>query len=115
MASINAADDRRLAAIRGLFERFGYALDDADVRARTVYLVQIGYIAMQVRETPRRAARRPLCRDLRRPPAECGRDGPLPRQAEVRRRILRPPAAWKVTRPASMRAEGVAIGRLFRA
>lgn len=51
-ARVNAADDRRLAAIRGLFERFGYAPDDADVRARTVYLVQIGYIAMQVRETP---------------------------------------------------------------
>lgn len=51
-ARVNAADDRRLAAIRDLFERFGYAPDDADVRARTVYLVQIGYIAMQVRETP---------------------------------------------------------------
>lgn len=49
---INAADERRLAAIRGLFGRFGYAVDDADVRARTVYLVQIGYIAMQVQEAP---------------------------------------------------------------
>ena len=28
------------------------AADDADVRARTVYLTQIGYISMQVRETP---------------------------------------------------------------
>ena len=50
-ARINAADERRLAAIRGMFERFGYAADDADVRARTVYLVQIGYIAMQVQES----------------------------------------------------------------
>jgi AcrR family transcriptional regulator len=48
---INAADETRLAAIRAMFERFGYAPDDADVRARTVYLVQIGYIAMQVQET----------------------------------------------------------------
>jgi AcrR family transcriptional regulator len=50
-ARINAADERRLAAIRGMFERFGYATDEADVRARTVYLVQIGYIAMQVQES----------------------------------------------------------------
>ena len=50
MARVNAADARRLAAIRGMFERFGFAPDDADVRARTVYLVQIGYISMQVVE-----------------------------------------------------------------
>jgi len=49
-ARVNAADERRLQAIRAMFERFGYASDDADVRARTVYLVQIGYIAMQVQE-----------------------------------------------------------------
>ena len=48
---VNATDERRLAAIRGMFARFGYAPDDADVRARTVYLVQIGYIAMQVQES----------------------------------------------------------------
>jgi AcrR family transcriptional regulator len=51
-ARVNATDERRLAAIRAMFERFGYVPDDADVRARTVYLVQIGYIAMQVRESP---------------------------------------------------------------
>jgi AcrR family transcriptional regulator len=50
-ARVNAADERRLAAIRGMFERFGYAPDDAEVRALTVYLVQIGYIALQVQET----------------------------------------------------------------
>lgn len=50
MARINAADEQRLEAIRAMFERFGFAPDDADVRARTVYLVQIGYISMQVRE-----------------------------------------------------------------
>ena len=59
-ARVNAADERRLAAIRAMFERFGYAGDEADVRARTVYLVQIGYIAMQVQETPR-----PGCRGWR--------------------------------------------------
>ncbi len=52
MARVNAADDRRLSAIREMFERFGFAPEDADVRARTVYLTQIGYISMQVQESP---------------------------------------------------------------
>ena len=51
MARVNAEDERRLDAIRQMFERFGYAAEDADVRARTVYLVQIGYISMQVQES----------------------------------------------------------------
>lgn len=51
MARVNAADEVRLAAIRAVFERFGFEPGEADVRARTVYLVQIGYISMQVRET----------------------------------------------------------------
>jgi AcrR family transcriptional regulator len=51
MVRVNAADERRLSAIREMFERFGYVSDEADVRARTVYLVQIGYIAMQVQES----------------------------------------------------------------
>ena len=50
MARVNAADERRLVTIRAMFERFGFGPEDADVRARTVYLVQIGYISMQVRE-----------------------------------------------------------------
>lgn len=50
-ARVNAADERRLAAIRNMFTRFGFPDDAADVRARAVYLTQIGYIAMQVRET----------------------------------------------------------------
>ena len=51
MARVNAADETRLAAIRAMFERFGFDPDEADVRARTVYLVQIGYISMQVEES----------------------------------------------------------------
>lgn len=51
MTRVNDADERRLAAIRALFGRFGYSADEADTRARTVYLTQIGYISMQVRET----------------------------------------------------------------
>ncbi|MFN3824326.1 MAG: TetR/AcrR family transcriptional regulator [Pseudorhodobacter sp.] len=49
-ARVNAADETRLAAIGAMFTRFGFAPEEADVRARTVYLTQIGYIAMQVRE-----------------------------------------------------------------
>jgi AcrR family transcriptional regulator len=52
MVRVNAADERRLAAIRAMFERFGYAPHESDVRARTVYLTQIGYISMQVNEEP---------------------------------------------------------------
>ncbi len=60
MARVNAVDDRRLAAIRAMFERFGLPSKDADVRARTVYLTQIGYISMQVQEsTATRMARVP--------------------------------------------------------
>lgn len=51
MARVNAADARRLEALRALFIRYGFDHGEADVRARTVYLVQIGYISMQVRET----------------------------------------------------------------
>lgn len=49
-ARVNAADTARLEAIRRMFGRFGFEADEADVRARTIYLVQIGYISMQVRE-----------------------------------------------------------------
>ncbi|MDD7971913.1 TetR/AcrR family transcriptional regulator [Roseinatronobacter alkalisoli] len=49
-ARVHAADEFRLRAIRAMFTRFGYGAGEADVRARTVYLVQIGYIAMQVHE-----------------------------------------------------------------
>jgi len=51
MARVAAADEKRLVAIRSMFERFGFDADEADVRARTVYLVQIGYISMQVEES----------------------------------------------------------------
>lgn len=59
-ARVHEADEARLGTIRGMFMRFGFAHDEADVRARTVYLTQIGYIAMQVSETvPVRMARAP--------------------------------------------------------
>lgn len=51
MGCLRAADEARIDALRAMLERFGYDPIEADVRARTIYLVQIGYISMQVRET----------------------------------------------------------------
>lgn len=49
-AEVRAADAARIAAISRTFLRHGYDEISADVRARTIYLVQIGYISMQSRE-----------------------------------------------------------------
>ncbi|OXC77528.1 Transcriptional regulator, TetR family [Caballeronia sordidicola] len=46
-----AEDDRlRIAALIALFERFDYGRATADVRARAMYLAQIGYASTQARE-----------------------------------------------------------------
>jgi AcrR family transcriptional regulator len=50
LSEVQAADLQRLGALTRMFERFGYEATAADVRARTLYLVQIGYISMQTRE-----------------------------------------------------------------
>lgn len=50
LAQVQAADEARIEALTRMFLRFGFLLDAADVRARTTYLVQIGYISMQTRE-----------------------------------------------------------------
>ncbi len=47
---IKAADAARLEALQHMFVRFGYAAKAADVRARTIYLTQIGYISMKTKE-----------------------------------------------------------------
>jgi AcrR family transcriptional regulator len=49
-ADVHEADRTRMEAISRMFMRFGYDEASADVRARTTYLVQIGYISMQSRE-----------------------------------------------------------------
>ena len=51
MARVTRADETRMEALRVMLRGFGYDEIDADVRARTIYLVQIGYISMQTRET----------------------------------------------------------------
>ncbi|KAB0677326.1 TetR/AcrR family transcriptional regulator [Aureimonas leprariae] len=50
LSEVQEADRCRLDALARMFERFGYDPVSADVRARTIYLVQIGYIAMQTSE-----------------------------------------------------------------
>lgn len=51
LARIATADADRLAALTAMLLRWGHPAEDADVRARTIYLVQIGYISMQADET----------------------------------------------------------------
>ncbi len=48
---IEEADQRRLAAIRQMFERHGFSQCEADIRARTIYLTQIGYVSMRTHES----------------------------------------------------------------
>jgi len=48
---IENADAARLAALHAMLVQWGHVPAEADVRARTIYLVQIGYISMQARET----------------------------------------------------------------
>lgn len=50
LEEVRRADQTRLEALIRMFMRFGYDETAADVRARTTYLVQIGYISMQAQE-----------------------------------------------------------------
>lgn len=50
LAEIHEADRQRMEALKRMFIRFGVSENSADVRARTTYLVQIGYISMQSNE-----------------------------------------------------------------
>lgn len=47
---VRNADELRLRALSGVFQRFGVSEESSDVRARAVYLTQIGYISMQTAE-----------------------------------------------------------------
>ena len=50
LGCVQKADAERLAALRSMLEKWGHPPIDADVRARTIYLVQIGYISSRVHE-----------------------------------------------------------------
>jgi AcrR family transcriptional regulator len=47
---VKLADRLRLDAMKRMFVRFGHKQTSADVRARSMYLTQIGYISMQQTE-----------------------------------------------------------------
>jgi len=49
--TLAAEDARRIAALDAMFRRFGFDPTEADTRARTIYLTQVGYIAMRTEET----------------------------------------------------------------
>jgi AcrR family transcriptional regulator len=50
LAEVQSADQTRLDALSRMFVRFGFEPVSAEVRARTMNLVQIGYISMQSKE-----------------------------------------------------------------
>ena len=49
-AALDDADHERTAAIKAMFERYGYEDREALVRARILYYTQIGYYALDIRE-----------------------------------------------------------------
>jgi AcrR family transcriptional regulator len=48
--ALDRSDRLRTEAVKALFVRFGYADEDALVRARALYYMQIGYYALDLRE-----------------------------------------------------------------
>ena len=50
-AEVRRADAERLDAVTALFAKFGASPAQAIVRARTLYFMQIGYYALEIRET----------------------------------------------------------------
>ena len=48
--ALERSDRIRTEAVKALFVRFGYEDDDAFVRARVLYYMQIGYYALDLRE-----------------------------------------------------------------
>ena len=48
--ALDRSDRLRTEAVKALFVRFGYEDEDAFVRARVLYYMQIGYYALDIRE-----------------------------------------------------------------
>ncbi len=48
---VDIADRERLNATRDMFLRFGYSEDEAGIRAKILYFQQLGYHALDVKET----------------------------------------------------------------
>ncbi len=79
---VERTDSDRIDAIRAMFARHGYGPDQADIRARTIYLTQVGYISMMAEE--------PLDLRLARMPAYAEAfTGHTPRPSEIDRFMSR--------------------------
>lgn len=50
-ARVDAADRTRIAAVTDMYARFDYGPAEADARARILYFMQLGYHALEVRES----------------------------------------------------------------
>ena len=48
--ALDEADEERVNAIRDMFMRHGYEEEDAFVRARVLYFMQIGYYSLELNE-----------------------------------------------------------------
>ena len=48
---VDFEDEARITSLREFFTRFGYAMPEALIRARVLYFSQIGFYALEVRET----------------------------------------------------------------
>lgn len=48
---LRTSDDERLGAIEGMFARYGFGPEDAKVRARVIYLEQIGHYSLEIEES----------------------------------------------------------------
>lgn len=48
--ALDRSDAERTAAIQAMFMRYGYPFEDAMVRARVLYYMQIGYYALDIKE-----------------------------------------------------------------
>lgn len=87
LTEVQSADTARLDALGRMFERFGHEPVAADVRARTLYLVQIGYISMQTEED--------LALRLKRIPEYVSIfTGMAPQQREIERFLSRHKPGW---------------------
>ena len=48
--AVTEADSERLSAIAAMYRRHGFAEEDALVRARVLYMMQVGYYVLEIRE-----------------------------------------------------------------
>lgn len=55
--AVDISDEARISALQGMYERFGYVESEARIRARILYFTQIGYDAIDNRDSMLERAR----------------------------------------------------------